>query len=78
MVLIVGAIVAVAFYSYRSNRDDALKLSQDLIEVLDQRVRAEVESYLEPAAQAVRTLAGMLPAEGLSLRGPAAARKGSR
>jgi adenylate cyclase len=69
VVLIVGAIVAIAFYSYRSNRDDALKLSQDLIEVLDQRVRAEVESYLEPAAQAVRTLAGMLPAEGLSSAG---------
>jgi type VI protein secretion system component VasK len=44
VVLIVSAIVAIAFYSYRSNRDDALKLSQDLIEVIDQRVRAEVES----------------------------------
>ena len=69
VVLIVGAIIAITLYSYRSNRDDALALSQDLIAVLDQRVRAEVESYLEPAAQAVRTLAGMLPDEGLSSAG---------
>jgi adenylate cyclase len=66
VLLIVGAIIATALYSYRSNRSDALELSQSLIDVLDERVRAEVESYLGPAAQAVRTLAGMVPAESLS------------
>lgn len=66
VLLIVAAIIATAWYSYRSNRTDALELSQSLIVVLDERVRAEVESYLSPAAQAVRTLAGMVPAEGLS------------
>ena len=48
VVLIVAAIIAVTLYSYRSNRTDALALSQDLIAVLDQRVQTEVESYLEP------------------------------
>ena len=69
VVLIVGAIIATAFYSYHSNRNDALDLSQNLIAVLDERVRAEVAGYLEPAAQAVRTLAGMLPDQGLSPSG---------
>jgi adenylate cyclase len=66
VLLIVGAIIATAWYSYRSNRSDALELSQNLIDVLDERVRAEVESYLGPAAQAVHTMAGMMPEEGLS------------
>ena len=66
VILIVAAIIAVTLYSYRSNRTDALALSQDLIAVLDQRVQGEVENYLEPVAQAVRTLAGMVPEDGQS------------
>ena len=69
VVLIVGAIIAITFYSYRSNRNDALGLSQNLIAALDQRVAAEVAGYLEPAAQAVRTLAGLLPEQGLAPSG---------
>ena len=69
VVLIVAAIIGIAFYSYQSNRNDALSLSQDLIETLDQRVRTEVQAYLTPAAHAVRTLAGMLPNDGLSAGG---------
>jgi adenylate cyclase len=69
VVLIVAAIIGIAFYSYQSNRNDALSLSQDLIETLDQRVRTEVQAYLAPAAHAVGTLAGMLPNDGLSPAG---------
>ena len=69
VILIVAAIIAVTLYSYRSNRNDALALSQNLIAVLDQRVQGEVESYLDPAARAVRTLAGMLSDDGLSSSG---------
>jgi adenylate cyclase len=69
VVLIVGAIIAITFYSYRSNRSDALGLSQNLIAALDQRVAAEVAGYLEPAAQAVRTLAGLVPEQGLAPSG---------
>jgi adenylate cyclase len=69
VVLIVGAIIAIAFYSYSSNRSDALGLSQNLIETLDQRVQTEVEAYLTPAAHAVQTVAGLLPKEGLSSAG---------
>jgi adenylate cyclase len=66
VVLIVAAIIAVTLYSYRSNRADALALSENLVEMLDQRVRVEVASYLGPAARAVRTIAGMASDEGLS------------
>ena len=69
VVLIVAAIIAVTLYSYRSNRNDALALSRNLVEILDQRVQAEVESYLDPAVWAVRTLAGMRPDGGLSAAG---------
>jgi adenylate cyclase len=69
VVLIVAAIIGIAFYSYQSNRNDALSLSQDLIETLNQRVRTEVQAYLAPAAHAVGTLAGMLPNDGLSPAG---------
>jgi adenylate cyclase len=67
--LIVAAIIAVTLYSYRTNRNDALALSHNLVAALDQRVQVEVESYLEPAARAVRTLAGMRPDGGLSASG---------
>jgi adenylate cyclase len=69
VVLIVAAIIGIAFYSYQSNRNDALSLSEDLVETLDQRVRTEVQAYLAPAAHAVRTLARMLPDDGLSSSG---------
>jgi uncharacterized SAM-binding protein YcdF (DUF218 family) len=69
VVLIVAAIIAVTLYSYRSNRTDALALSRNLIAVLDQRVQGQVGSYLEPVGQAVRTLAGMVPEQGLSPAG---------
>src|SRR5262245_19226258 len=59
VILIVAAIMAVTLYSYRSNRTDALVLSQDLVGALDQRVQGEVENCLEPVGQAVRTPAGM-------------------
>jgi adenylate cyclase len=64
VVSIVAAIIGIAFYSYQSNRNDALSLSQNLVETLDQRVRTEVQAYLTPAAHAVRMLAGMLPNDG--------------
>lgn len=67
--LIVAAIIAVTLHSYRTNRDDALVLSENLVAALDQRVQTEVEGYLNPAALAVRTLAGMRPEGGLSVSG---------
>jgi class 3 adenylate cyclase len=63
--LIVAAIIAVTLHSYRTNRHDALVLSENLVAALDQRVQTEVEAYLKPAALAVRTLAGMGPQGGL-------------
>ena len=64
--LIVAAIIAITLYSFTRNRADALGLAQDLMTVLDERVRTEVGAYLASPAGAVGTLAGMVPDTGLS------------
>jgi class 3 adenylate cyclase len=53
VVLLILAILAIALYSERANRRDALALSQDLLSTLDDRVALAVSSYLEPATRAV-------------------------
>ena len=66
VLLVTSAIIAVAFLSYSSNRRDALALSGELIDALDNRVRTEVKGYMQPAVQAVTTLAGVLPGGSLT------------
>jgi adenylate cyclase len=53
LILLIAAILAIALYSERANRRDALALSQDLLSVLDDRIALAVSSYLDPAARAV-------------------------
>jgi class 3 adenylate cyclase len=54
--IIVAAILAIASYSYQSNRTGVLALSQDVLESLDRRIRTEVATYIQPAGQMVRLL----------------------
>jgi hypothetical protein len=49
VVLMIAAIIGIAFYSYLSNRRDALALSGDVLVSLDQRVVTQLQSYLTPA-----------------------------
>jgi adenylate cyclase len=56
VVLMIGTILAIAFHSYRANRDGALALSNDLLGALEQRIAAEISGYLAPASRAVRIL----------------------
>jgi class 3 adenylate cyclase len=54
--LMIATILFIAFYADRANRDGALALSKELLEMLEQRIGIEVSAYLEPAARAVRIL----------------------
>ena len=51
--LMVGVILAIALYSERANRAEALALSEDLLSALDDRIAMAVSSYLDPATRAV-------------------------
>jgi class 3 adenylate cyclase len=53
VVLLIAAILAIALYSERANRRDALALSQDLLSTLDDRIALAVSSYLGPATRFV-------------------------
>lgn len=74
---IAAAVIAVGAYSFVSNRDDALALSQDLIRALDERVTSEVAAFLQPAADAVATVAAVVPAGGLDEEGVALIERGA-
>ena len=74
---LMAALLAIALYSYDSNREGALALSQEVLANLEHRIHSQVESYLEPAATAVLIVAGMLqdprfpsPAERLRVAEP--------
>ena len=56
VVLILGAILSIAYYSYQSNRSAVLMLSSDLLNTLDQRIHKEVEDYLFPAVNMAEIL----------------------
>ena len=50
VILMLGAILAIATFSYQRNRWDALALSDDLLRELQRRIATEVKGYLAPAA----------------------------
>jgi class 3 adenylate cyclase len=52
--LVIAAILAIALYSERENRAGVLRLSDDLLVVLQERVSTEVTGYLAPAMRALR------------------------
>jgi class 3 adenylate cyclase len=52
--LVVAAILAIALYSERENRAGVLRLSDDLLVGLQERVATEVTAYLAPAMRAIR------------------------
>jgi class 3 adenylate cyclase len=56
LLLMIGTILLIAFYSYRANRDGALALTNDLLATLEQRIANEISGYLAPPARAVRIL----------------------
>jgi class 3 adenylate cyclase len=53
VVLLIAAIIAIALYSERANRRDALALSQDLLSTLDDRIALAVSAYLSSATRFV-------------------------
>ena len=60
VIMMLGAILAIATFSYQRNRRDALMLSDDLLRELQRRIATEVKGYLAPAADMARLAAGVL------------------
>jgi hypothetical protein len=60
VIVMLGAILAIATLSYHRNRRDALALSDDLLRLLHHRIATEVKDYLTPAADMARLVAGVL------------------
>lgn len=63
VLVMVGAILGIAVYSYTQNRRDALALSNNLIRFLDGRIAAQVATHLAPVSEMVRLAAGVLDNE---------------
>src|SRR5258707_8431432 len=60
VILMIAAILTIAVYSNRANREGVLALSDDLLSALDARIALEVSAYLDPAARSLRILRGMM------------------
>jgi len=62
VVMMIGAILAIAVYSDQANRGGVLALSNDLLNELDSRIEQQVSAYVDPAGRAMAiindTLAG--------------------
>ncbi|MBL8699892.1 MAG: GAF domain-containing protein, partial [Alphaproteobacteria bacterium] len=58
--LIIAAILGIAWYSYETNKRDALQLADEVIQSQAQRISREVDAYLGPAPRAVELLRGVL------------------
>src|SRR5262245_19694525 len=65
VIMVIGAILAIAIYSDQANRAGVLGLSNDLLNELDHRIEQQVTSYVDPAGRAMaiinETLAGTEP-----------------
>jgi adenylate cyclase len=66
VILMVAAILAIAVFSDRANRQGVLALSDDLLAAMDSRIALEVSGYLDPASRAVRILRGMMGGNALA------------
>jgi adenylate cyclase len=63
VIMMLGAILAIATFSYQQNRRDALALSDDLLRELQRRIATEVKGYLAPAAEMARLATSMLQSQ---------------
>lgn len=64
-VLVVGALIALIFQSYLSNRRDALDLSEAVLDGLNHRIGTEVSQFLRPAAVGVFLAEELLPPDSI-------------
>jgi class 3 adenylate cyclase len=71
VIMMLGAILAIATFSYQQNRRDALALSDDLLRELQRRIATEVKGYLAPAADMARLAAGVLRSQAFGTDFPA-------
>lgn len=60
VLVMVGAILGIAAYSYTHNRRDALALSDKLVKALDRQIATQVATYLAPMSDMVNIAASLL------------------
>jgi len=60
VVVIIAALLTIAYQSYYANRKAALVLSNDLLKALEQRISIEVQAYLKPAVNMVELVANLV------------------
>ena len=60
VILILAAVLSIAYFSYRSNKKAVLMLSNDVLDTLNRRVCEEVESYMSPAARMVEIVGNVI------------------
>ena len=71
VIVMLGAILAIATLSHHRNRRDALALSDDLLRELQRRIATEIKGYLAPAADMARLAAGVLQSQAFGSDFPA-------
>ena len=71
VIVMLGAILAIATFSYHQNRRDALALSDDLLRELQRRIATEVKVYLTPAADVAGLAVAMLRGQAVETDFPA-------
>ena len=54
LVVMIASIAFILLYAYHNNREDALILTDQLLETLDRQIAAEVQNYLSPASEMVK------------------------
>ena len=65
--LIIASILFITWYSYQSNRQVVLELSDDLLDSVEQRIESEVEAYFRPASANAQLAARLGGTEALKM-----------
>ena len=67
LVVMIASIALILLHAYHTNREDALILTDHLLETIDRQIAAEVQNYLSPAAEMVRLVANIVKDPSISI-----------
>jgi hypothetical protein len=67
LVVMIASIAFIILYNYNNNREDALILTDHLLETLDRQIAAEVQDYLSPASEMVKLATNIVKDPSMSI-----------
>lgn len=67
LAVMIASIAFIITYSYHNNREDALILTDHLLETLDRQIAAEVQDYLSPASEMVMLATNIIKDPSMSI-----------